>query len=124
MRLSPLLLALSLAAPLGAQAPAAIPTPKDVLGFDPGDDRKLPEWSKMVEYFQKLDQASPRVSVRTLGKTALGRPFLAAFISDPANLAKLPRLQEIQRKLADPRTQRPGERAALLAEGKVVILVD
>ena len=33
----------------------AIPQPKDVLGFTPGDDRKLANWSTIVEYFQKLD---------------------------------------------------------------------
>ena len=30
-----------------------IPAPEDVLGFRPGDDRKLASWAKVVEYFQK-----------------------------------------------------------------------
>ena len=38
-----------------------IPAPAEVLGFTPGDDRKLASWAKVVEYFQKLDAASDRV---------------------------------------------------------------
>ena len=38
-----------------------IPAPADVLGFTPGDDRKLASWAKVVEYFQKLAATSDRV---------------------------------------------------------------
>ena len=38
-----------------------IPAPADVLGFTPGDDRKLASWAKVIEYFQKLDAASDRI---------------------------------------------------------------
>ena len=117
---------------LGAFAPAelqsqptrgAVPTPASVLGFEPGTDRRLPTWAGVVEYFTRLDAASPRVELRTLGKTTLGRPFIAAFIADSAVLARLPRHREIQRKLADPRLLGAGERARLIGEGKVVVLV-
>ena len=104
-------------------AAGALPTPQSVLGFEPGADRKLPSWRQVVDYFTALDRASPRVSVRTLGKTGLGRPFIAAFIGDSAVIANLPRYQEIQRKLADPRVRASGERASLIANGKVVVLV-
>src|SRR5512140_1933990 len=84
------------------QAQRAVPTPASVIGFEPGTDRKLPEWQQVVAYFKALDAASPRVQLRVLGKTTLGRPFIAAFIGDSATLANLPRLKEAQRKLADP----------------------
>jgi hypothetical protein len=58
-----------------------------------------------------------------LGKTTLGRPFIAAFISDPATLANLPRIREAQRKLADPRLTTAAERARLEADSKLVVLV-
>ncbi|HEU4586959.1 MAG TPA: M14 family zinc carboxypeptidase, partial [Gemmatimonadaceae bacterium] len=93
------------------------------LGFEPGTDRKLPSWKQVVDYFTALDRASPRVSVRTLGTTGMGRPFIAAFIGDSAVIANLPSYREIQRKLADPRTRESGERASLIANGKVVVLV-
>ncbi|HEX2779085.1 MAG TPA: M14 metallopeptidase family protein [Gemmatimonadaceae bacterium] len=99
------------------------PTPASVIGFEPGTDRKLPAWKDVVAYFTALDAASPRVTLRTLGRTTLGRPFVAAFIGDSATLANLPRLREIQRRLADARLRTPGETQRLVASGKVVVLV-
>jgi hypothetical protein len=120
MRLAGLLLATLVHA---AAAQHAIPTPASILGFEPGADRHLPSWKQIVEYFTTLDKVSPRVSVRTLGKTTLGRPFIVAFISDSATLANLDHYRQIQRKLMDPRLQPAGERQKLIAEGKNVILV-
>ncbi|MGH7721011.1 MAG: M14 family metallopeptidase, partial [Gemmatimonadaceae bacterium] len=100
-----------------------VPAPASVLGFEPGEDRKLPSWAQVTEYFRRLDAASARVAVRTLGETTLGRPFVAAFIADSATLRQLPRYREIQRRLADPRLLRSGERARFVADGKVVVLV-
>ena len=102
---------------------ARVPTPAQVLGFAPGIDRRLPTWDQVVRYFNAVDAASPRITVRTLGRTTMGRPFIAAFIGDPATLANLPRYREIQRKLADARVRSPRERAALIANGKNVVLV-
>src|SRR5678815_4114319 len=81
------------------RATPTIPTPASILGFAPGADRHLPSWKQLVEYFTALDKASPRVSVRTLGKTTLGRPFLVVFISDSSTLANLEHYRQIQRKL-------------------------
>jgi hypothetical protein len=122
-------IALALGAPslLGAQnplqAPAQIPTPASVIGFAPGTDRKLPAWSQVVAYFTALSKSSPRIQLHTLGKTTLGRPFIAAIISDSANIANLPKYREIQRRLADPRVRRPGERDSLIADGKLIVLI-
>ena len=127
MRLRSVLIGLLL---LGMAVPATghaqgktVPTPASVIGFEPGTDRKLPEWQQVVAYFKALDAASPRVQLRVLGKTTLGRPFIAAFIGDSATLANLPRVREAQRRLADPRLATAAERAALEREGKVVVLV-
>ena len=103
--------------------PEAIPTPASVIGFEPGADRRLPTWKQVTDYFTALDKASPRVSVRTLGKTTLGRPFLVAFISEPSTLANLERYRQIQRKLLDPRLRAAGERDKLIADGKLVVLI-
>lgn len=61
--------------------------------------------------------------MRTLGKTTLGRPFIAAFIGDSATIANLPKLRDAQRRLADPRLTTSAERDALIRDGKVVVLV-
>jgi hypothetical protein len=111
------------AATAQSAASSPIPTPASVIGFDPGADRKLPTWKQVTDYFTALDKASPRVSVRTLGKTTLGRPFIVAFISEPATLANLERYRQIQRKLLDPRLRAAGERDKLIADGKLVVLI-
>ena len=126
MRLRPLALAGVAVALLPAAAAAqsrAVPTPASVIGFDPGTDRKLPEWQQVVAYFHALNAASARITVRTLGKTTLGRPFIAAFIGDSATIANLPKLRDAQRRLADPRLTTAAEREALVRDGKVVVLV-
>jgi hypothetical protein len=111
------------AAPLAAQR-RPVPAPASVLGFVPGADRKLIAWEPIVAYFQALDAASDRVKVREIGRTSNGAPFIVAFISSPANLAQLPALGEIQRRLADPRL-RPDSAGAerLIRRGRVFVLV-
>lgn len=108
-----------------------IPAPADVLGFTPGDDRKLASWAKVVEYFQKLAAASDRVRFEEIGKTTMGAPFVYATISAPENLAQLDEYKNIQRQLADPRILRSptnlmmADRAAasLIKRGKTVIAI-
>ena len=91
-----------------AQRAPAIPSPASILGFEPGADRHLPSWKQITDYFTALDKASPRVTTRVLGKTTLGRPFLAVFISDSSTLANLEHFRQVQRKLMDPRLQARG----------------
>src|SRR5689334_20216003 len=105
-----------------------IPAPADVLGFTPGDDRKLASWSQVVEYFQRLDEASDRVVFQTLGQTTMGKPFVMATISSPANLARLEEFKKIQDQLADPRklgpvATRAARAAALIARGRTIVLI-
>src|SRR6201988_3109396 len=100
---------------------AAIPSPKSVLGFTPGDDRTIAGWSQITDYFERLDRASDRVLVQTLGQSTLKRPLIVAFISARENILALSKYKEIQQQLADPRkiTQEP-QRDRLLANGKTV----
>ncbi|HYY58446.1 MAG TPA: M14 metallopeptidase family protein, partial [Pyrinomonadaceae bacterium] len=110
-------------------AEAGVPAPEDVLGFRPGDDRKLASWASVVEYFRRLDAASDRLKFEELGRTTMDAPFVMATISAPENLARLGEYREIQRSLADPRTLglRGGtaerKAAALIARGKAIVLI-
>lgn len=105
-------------------APPAIPTPKDVLGFVPGENRKLADYASVAEYFRRLAATSDRVRVEEIGQTTLGRPMLLTIISSRENLARLDRLRDIQRRLADPRTIATDDEArALISEGRAVVLV-
>ena len=101
-----------------------IPTPRSVLGFDPGDDRKLAEWPVLVRYFQALARASDRVDFRELGKTTLGAPFVALVISSPQNLRQLDRFRRLNAGLADPRGLRTNSVAQeALRDGKTIVLI-
>src|SRR2546421_12446640 len=84
-------------------ASTRVPAPEDVLGFRPGDDRKLASWSSVVEYFKRLSAASDRVKFEELGKTTMGAPFVMATISAPENLQRLDEFKEIERQPAEPR---------------------
>ena len=108
-----------------AVAAQTVPAPKDVLGWTPGDDRKLASWAQVVDYFQKLDKASDRVMFQEIGKTTMGAPFVYATISSPENLKNLEKYKQINAKLADPRTFKSDDKAAkaLIAQGKTIVLI-
>ena len=100
-----------------------IPSPKSVLGFTPGDDRTVAGWSQITDYFERLDRASDRVLVQTLGQSTLKRPLIVAFISARENILALPKYKEIQQQLADPRKITQNLHDRLLANGKVVVAI-
>lgn len=102
---------------------AAVPTPEAHFGHRMGDDYKLLDWEKVVSYFDVLSKSSDKIRVRTLGKTTEGRPFIAAWISNPATLRQLDRYRDIQRRLADPRITGPEDAERLAAQGKTVVMI-
>ena len=104
--------------------PQSIPSPKSVLGFTPGDDRTIAGWSQITDYFERLDRASDRVLVQTLGQSTLKRPMIVAFISARENILALPKYKDIQQQLADPRkVTQDSERDRLFANGKTVVAI-
>ena len=101
-----------------------IPSPESVLGFRPGDARRLAGWGAISGYLDALGAASDRIHVDTIGRSTLDRPLQLLTISSPANLARLDVLKAIQAKLADPRQiQSERERAELIRDGRLVVLV-
>ncbi len=108
---------------LAGSALAAPPTPASWFGHPMGADRTVLDWEKVVGYFQELAKSSDRIKVEELGKTAEGRPFIAATIADPETLRHLDRYIAIQQRLADPRKTTPQEAERLIPEGKTVVLL-
>jgi len=105
-------------------SPAAIPSPKSVYGFNPGDDRTIIDWKQITDYFARLDKASDRVQVINIGTSTLGRPMIAAFISAPENIRNLDKYKAIQAALADPRKiTSDAEREQLIQDGKTVVAI-
>ena len=105
MRLQPiaLLLAVSLSAALGAQAPA-IPTPEAAFGHRMGADRELADWPSLQRYFESIAAASDRVELVDAGPTTEGRRLIAAIVSSPDNIRRLEEIRANSLRLADPRT--------------------
>ncbi|HIA00055.1 MAG TPA: peptidase M14, partial [Candidatus Marinimicrobia bacterium] len=99
------------------------PSPQDVFGFRIGDDYKLADHSQMVDYYKKLADASDRVQLTEIGKSALGRPMLLLFISTPENLKQLDNWKSISTKLARARVSED-EAKKLVKEGKSILWID
>src|SRR5881392_1188487 len=114
-------------APRPRRAPASVarvPTPKSVLGFEPGEDRRLADWPALLRYYQALAKTSDRVRYRELGKSTLGAPFVALLISSPQNLKSLDRYRQLNARLADPRTIRNNrETQEALRDGRTIVLI-
>lgn len=101
-----------------------MPSPKSVLGFQPTDDRTIADWAQITDYFAKLDKASSRVAVREIGRTTLGKPMIAAFISSADNIKNLDRYRRISAQLADPRTvPNSSEAEKLIKDGKTIVSI-
>ncbi len=78
----------------------AIPTPKQVLGYEVG------EWhvthDQLVMYMKAVAVASDRVKFEETGRSYEKRPQTLLTISSPANLAKLDQIKAERAKLRDP----------------------
>ena len=115
-----LIFVLAVASGLAAQ----VPSPKDVLGFSPGDDGRLANYAEILGYLRKLADASDRVSYQVVGKTTEGRDFVSVLISAPGNLARVDEIRADNLKLTDPRTLSDEDAAAIIKRGKTIILLN
>ncbi|MEP1093688.1 MAG: M14 metallopeptidase family protein [Cyclobacteriaceae bacterium] len=102
---------------------AQIPKPSEIFGFEPGADYKLANYAQLQEYYQKLDEASDRVTLTEIGKTTLGKPMLLLMISSEENISNLDKYRKISRDMAlakiDESTARQNSK-----DGKAVIWID
>lgn len=108
---------------LAGYALGAVPTPKEHLGYEPGTDYKLADYQDVSSYFRKLAASSRRIRVQEFGRSAEGKPMLAAFLSSEENLARLDHFKAISRKLALGEAS-PQEAARLAREGRPIVWID
>ncbi|HEY7058383.1 MAG TPA: M14 metallopeptidase family protein, partial [Vicinamibacterales bacterium] len=92
--------------------------PDQFFGFPIGADGELARYPKVVAYLQHLANTTNRVTFREIGKTTMGNPYVLATISAPENLARIDRLIEINRRLADPRGLTAADAKRLAQEGR------
>lgn len=110
------------AATASAEEAEGIETPESHFGFMPGADGMLFDYGELIEYMEKLDEASPRLKLVEIGESPMGKPMYIAFISDQANIERLDELKEINRSLAVDPDLDERERARLISEGRVFFL--
>ncbi len=117
-----LLLALCAALLPGGEPPAApARSPEAFLGFEPGADRRLVDWSQVLAYLRELDAASPRLTVTELGRSTGGRPLPLLVLTSEQNQSRLEEIRREHLRLWDPRGLSQAEGEALVARGRNVV---
>ncbi|WP_420149344.1 M14 family metallopeptidase [Spirosoma sp.] len=107
----------------GIMAIAQVPKPADVFGFEPGADYKLANYKMLMDYYQRLDKASNRVQMVTIGKSVLGKPMYLMMVSSEANMKQLDKWRSISEQLSRAKIDDKMARS-LAASGKAIIWID
>ena len=95
---------------------AGVPTPKEVLGYHVGAEKKLTYWADQQKWYRALERALPgRVKTSVIGTTEEGREIMVVYITSDANLKNLDRNRANLRRLADPRGLSSDEAQRLIA---------
>ena len=98
---------------------AGVPTPKDILGYHIGTEKKLTYVADQQRYFRALEKALPgRVRTEVTGKTEEGRDIMVLYVTSEANLKNLETNRQNMRKLADPRGLTAAQTQQLVASTK------
>ena len=101
-----------------------IPTPREHFGFSIGDNYKLANYAQTESYFKKLDAASDRAILNSIGKTEEGRDQFMMIVTSPANHQKLASYKEIAQKLARAENLTDADAKKLSSDGKAVVWID
>ncbi len=104
------------------QAQTTLPDPETFFGFKPGADRMLFDYEKLIQYFQKLDEASPRIKMLEIGTSPMGKKMYIAFVSSEENINRLDELRKINEQLALNPELSASDRETYLTNGKVFLL--
>ncbi len=99
------------------------PSPKEILGFKPGDDFKLAGWEKIEAHFKVLEKSSPKVKLEYLGKSTLGRPFFMVLISSEKNLRDIENIKKINKVLHSGKPMTKASLDELVKKGKAVVAI-
>ena len=98
---------------------AGVPTPKDVLGYHIGTEKKLTYVADQQRYFRALEKALPgRVRTEVTGKTEEGRDIMVLYVSSEANIKNLEINRQNTKRIADPRGLTDAQVQQLVANTK------
>ncbi len=118
--LSLLLIFLVIEKPVGIAQ--SIKTPKEYFGFEPGSDRKLFDYQRLIDYLNHLDSGSDRLQMHKVGKSPMGKDMYVMFLSSEQNIADLENLRQINKKLALDPVLSNSEREKLIQKGRVFVM--
>ena len=98
---------------------SGVPTPKDVLGYHIGTEKKLTYVADQQRYFRALEKALPaRVKTEVTGKTEEGRDVMVVYVTSETNLKNLETNRRNTKRLADPRGLSDAQAQQLIASTK------
>ncbi|HSH46309.1 MAG TPA: M14 family metallopeptidase, partial [Longimicrobiales bacterium] len=96
-----------------------VPTPASVLGYELGE--RFTPHHLVSRYLEAVANASPRVTLDTLGHSFEGREVLLATISSEANMGRLDEIRAGARLLGDPRGAADAELERAVARTPAVV---
>ena len=108
-----------LSIPISAQ----VPKPEEILGFKPGEDYKIADYSQTTSYFQQVAKSSKRVKIQQIGESTMGKPMWVMIISSEKNLRKIDQWKSMSGKIARA-TIGEDEARRISKQGKVVVWID
>ncbi len=97
----------------------AIPTVKQVLGYEPG--QRITPYTGLVTYLEALAKASPRLKLYTYAETWEGRKLVYAVIGSDANMRRIDEIKSTWKKFADPKVTKPADAQRLAATMPAIV---
>ncbi len=97
---------------------AAVPSPKDVLGYHIGAPKKLTYYADILRYYRALAGKSPRVVVESIGKTDEGRECVVVIVASEETIRNLEQYRQWLWRLSDPRGLSEAEAREIIAKAK------
>ncbi|MGY8985362.1 MAG: M14 family metallopeptidase [Sphingomonadales bacterium] len=107
-----------------ARAEQNITTPMQEFGHKIGDDYTLITYTQFERYIKKLAYESPRMQIKSLGKTAEGREQWMSIVTSPKNLTRLEEYRLISEKLARAEELTDEEAKKLAKTSKGIVWID
>jgi hypothetical protein len=96
-----------------------VPSPKDILGYHIGTEKKLTYVADQQKYFRALEKALPqRFKTEVVAKTEEGRDIMVAYVSSEANMKNLETNRQNMKRIADPRGLTDAQVQQLIADTK------
>jgi hypothetical protein len=103
----------------GAKYNPAIPTVKQVLGYEPGE--RITSTTGLTTYLEALAKASPRIRLFSYGQTWEGRTLRYAVVGSEDKMRRLDEIKAQWQKFADPKITKPADAKRLEASLPAIV---